>query len=394
MKAALEALDNVNVVRVKRCDAAYLPGRAGAEGWVGRCPFGHLGGYTWVVEFARPRREADADFLGKDVNVDESAWDERRQRVAAASLAAGAAPLLGVWKETITKTEGFRWTGPGAAVEIWRAENYVPCGVAEWEHPARAFGLGHGADGPAPPPPNCAFVAEGLVNAGGLYAFRVAAHNAAGWSEPGPPSRYRRLDAVAAPSRPSAPVWASLAAGRPEGTATVYASRPERPGSSNDAAPAASYDVQYRQDEGRWLSFGSVDADESGWATASLIDLDPERPVYARSRAVNAAGASPWSGASARGRVASKPIPAEPSRPLILVDDDARLVCRWLPTESGRRTVARSFEVQTQAWRGPGFEYPDAWGCRGGHQSFSRRPPRRLAKDDAFSPRGGGAERP
>ena len=46
-------------MQVGRCDVAFLPNKPGAEAWVGRCPFGHLGGYTWVVEFERPRAEMD-----------------------------------------------------------------------------------------------------------------------------------------------------------------------------------------------------------------------------------------------------------------------------------------------------------------------------------------------
>ena len=71
MKSALEALDTVNVVQVRRCDASFLPNRdltgTGAEAWVGRCPFGHLGGYTWVVEFERPRAEMDEGVVIKEI---------------------------------------------------------------------------------------------------------------------------------------------------------------------------------------------------------------------------------------------------------------------------------------------------------------------------------------
>ena len=135
MKSALEALDTVNVVQVRRCDASFLPNKdntgTGAEAWVGRCPFGHLGGYTWVVEFERPRAEMDEAWswaYPREVELARDGWNERLQKDVKSAQEAGRMPLLSVWKETISLRDGYKWSGPGAGIEVWRASNYQPCG--------------------------------------------------------------------------------------------------------------------------------------------------------------------------------------------------------------------------------------------------------------------------
>ena len=128
MKSAFEALDTVNVVQVRRCDASFLPNRdltgTGAEAWAGRCPFGHLGGYTWVVEFERPRAEADEAWswaYPRDVKLARDGWNERLQKDVKSAQEAGKMPLLSVWKETLSLRDGYKWSGPGAGIEVWRA---------------------------------------------------------------------------------------------------------------------------------------------------------------------------------------------------------------------------------------------------------------------------------
>ena len=360
VKAALEALDTVNVVQVRRCDSAFLPHKAGAQAWVGRCPFGHLGGYTWVIEFERPRTEKDRDFfMGQDRTLGEGSWNERLQKVSKSAQRAGSMPLLGVWKETLSLRKDYRWSGPGGVLEIWRASNFVPCSSTEWAYHDSL--LGHDFNKPRPPPPMCVYRAEGLMKPGGLYAFRIAAHNAAGWSAPSPPSAYRRLDAVEPPPRPVAPVWAVASDARfRQGSATLYASRPGAQTASEFAAPAASYDVQYKHEhEESWVDAGRVDADESGWASKTIQHLDVERRVIARVRARNAAGVSSWSGASPAGAVTRDARPPAPSTPSLELDGD-EIQVRWLPAAAGA-TNARSFALQVQTWRGHGFSTPDRW---------------------------------
>ena len=338
MKSALEALDTVNVVQVRRCDAAFLPNKPGAEAWVGRCPFGHLGGYTWVVEFERPRTEKDHNwFLGTDRKVAEDGWNERLQKDVKSAQEAGRMPLLSVWKETISLRDGYKWSGPGAGIEVWRASNYQPCGSTLHE-----LNLGHDFDAPMPPPSLCTYRAENLKRPGGLYAFRISAHNAAGWSAPSQPSSYRRLDAVEPPPRPIAPVWAVPSDARfRQGSATLYASRPDQT-ESEFAAPAAAFDVQYKYEgDDTWLDGGRVTADESGWAARTIDDLDVERKVVARVRARNAAGLSAWSGASPPGHVTRDARPPPPSKPALELDGDEMQV-RWLPAVPRQRPLMTS----------------------------------------------------
>ena len=362
MKSALEALDTVNVVQVRRCDASFLPNKdntgTGAEAWVGRCPFGHLGGYTWVVEFERPRTEMDEAWswaYPRDVKLARDGWNERLQKDVKSAQEAGRMPLLAVWKETISLRDGYKWSGPGAGIEVWRASNYQPCGSTLHE-----LNLGHDFDAPMPPPSLCTYRAENLKRPGGLYAFRISAHNAAGWSAPSQPSSYRRLDAVEPPPRPIAPVWAVPSDARfRQGSATLYASRPDQTG-SEFAAPAAAFDVQYKYEgDDTWLDAGRVNADESGWAARTIDDLDVERKVVARVRARNAAGLSAWSGASPPGHVTRDARPPPPSKPALELDGDEMQV-RWLPAAAGT-TNARRFSLETQAWRGHGFSTPDQW---------------------------------
>ena len=151
---------------------------------------------------------------------------------------------------------------------------------------------------------------------GGLYAFRISAHNAAGWSAPSQPSSYRRLDAVEPPPRPIAPVWAvpsdaGCGKGRPRYTRVAA-----RPDGVRVRRAGRSLDVQrcMRATTPGWM--GEGDRRRGGWAARTIDDLDVERKVVARVRARNAAGLSAWSGASPPGHVTRA---ARPRRPRSLL---------------------------------------------------------------------------
>lgn len=49
MQEALESLETVQRVQVRRCDASG--GLGGSGGWLGGCPYGKRGGYSWEVLF-------------------------------------------------------------------------------------------------------------------------------------------------------------------------------------------------------------------------------------------------------------------------------------------------------------------------------------------------------
>ena len=283
----------------------------------------------------------------------------------------GSIPVLGIYKETVSL--GVSWTGPGPVVSVWRAGSSLPCGAAEWrtspKHPVSGV---VGGGGRPPPAPLCAYNATSLAHPGGLYAFRIAAHNAAGWSPHGPASATARLIAVRPPPRPLAPVFAVLDdSALPRGSAVFYASTP--PNAAQQAAasapPAATYELQYRQDESSpWVDAPApIDVDGSGWATATLYGLEAGAAVFARSRAANAAGASPWSLSSNGGVATRDPKPPVPSAPVATLDGgDGAILVRFLPFAAdglGSRsaTVARHFELGTQAWKGRGFAAPVGW---------------------------------
>ncbi|KAK7234386.1 hypothetical protein SO694_00201023 [Aureococcus anophagefferens] len=371
VKAAIEGLENVDaLVHVIRCDGVL--GSGGVGGWVGGCPFGAYGAYSWHVEFDTPRTEATA-YDGALREFNQPTLDLRTQTMSAPMPSAGfgSIPVLGIYKETVSL--GVSWTGPGPAVSVWRAGSSLPCGAAEWrtspKHPVSGV---VGGGGRPPPAPLCAYNATSLAHPGGLYAFRIAAHNAAGWSPHGPASETARLIAVRPPPRPLAPVFAVLDdSALPRGSAVFYASTP--PNAAQQAAasapPAATYELQYRQDEAApWVDAPApIDVDGSGWATATLYGLEAGAAVFARSRAANAAGASPWSLSSNGGVATRDPKPPVPSAPVATLDGgDGAILVRFLPFAAdglGSRsaTVARHFELGTQAWKGRGFAAPVGW---------------------------------
>ena len=83
VKASLEELETIQRVQVRRCDAAG--GLGGSGGWVGGCPYGRRGGYTWEVLFEPTYYESelgvDGSFYTPDGNhgfVDEAPLSRRR----------------------------------------------------------------------------------------------------------------------------------------------------------------------------------------------------------------------------------------------------------------------------------------------------------------------------
>ncbi|KAH8097388.1 fibronectin type 3 domain-containing protein [Aureococcus anophagefferens] len=269
--------------------------------------------------FDTPRTEATA-YDGALREFNQPTLDLRTQTMSAPMPSAGfgSIPVLGIYKETVSL--GVSWTGPGPAVSVWRAGSSLPCGAAEWrtspKHPVSGV---VGGGGRPPPAPLCAYNATSLAHPGGLYAFRIAAHNAA----------------AAQQAAASAP-------------------------------PAATYELQYRQDEAApWVDAPApIDVDGSGWATATLYGLEAGAAVFARA---NAAGASPWSLSSNGGVATRDPKPPVPSAPVATLDGgDGAILVRFLPFAAdglGSRsaTVARHFELGTQAWKGRGFAAPVGW---------------------------------
>ncbi|KAH8047683.1 fibronectin type 3 domain-containing protein [Aureococcus anophagefferens] len=292
--AAIEGLENVDaLVHVIRCDGVL--GSGGVGGWVGGCPFGAYGAYSWHVEFDTPRTEATA-YDGALREFNQPTLDLRTQTMSAPMPSAGfgSIPVLGIYKETVSL--GVSWTGPGPAVSVWRAGSSLPCGAAEWR---------------------------------------------------------------TSPKHPALP----------RGSAVFYASTP--PNAAQQAAasapPAATYELQYRQDEAApWVDAPApIDVDGSGWATATLYGLEAGAAVFAVAR--DAAGASPWSLSSNGGVATRDPKPPVPSAPVATLDGgDGAILVRFLPFAAdglGSRsaTVARHFELGTQAWKGRGFAAPVGW---------------------------------
>ena len=102
VKAALEGLENVDaLVHVIRCDGVL--GSGGVGGWVGGCPFGAYGAYSWHVEFDTPRTEATA-YDGALREFNQPTLDLRTQKMSAPMPSAGfgSIPVLGIYKETVS----------------------------------------------------------------------------------------------------------------------------------------------------------------------------------------------------------------------------------------------------------------------------------------------------
>lgn len=332
VEAAIEQLENVENVRVRRCDSRG--GTGGTVGWIGSCPYGTRGGYSWRVEFDTPLVRS---FNARTQKVVEPLPD---------ALSSPALPKLGVYKETITAIGGGKWTGPGLAVSTRdvtpsRIENEL-CGIEEWIY----------AEGPPIPVPACQATVDNLIP-GDLLAFRLKVVNAEGTSAPGPPSRFVRLnDANLRPVRPSPPVFFSSSGGggRP-GVAVFHVSTPRH------QYRADAFQVQYRNvGAAIWLDAGRVPLDPTGWASITLQDLEPGGLVETRSRGIfdssdaeKADAFGEWSAASQPG-VASRSLVSTPrNAPVLTNDGPSAVVASWTYDEPAPRLA---FELSFQEWRG------------------------------------------
>ncbi|KAH8074575.1 fibronectin type 3 domain-containing protein [Aureococcus anophagefferens] len=332
VKAAIEGLENVDaLVHVIRCGGVGLRRRRRLGR---RLPFGAYGAYSWHVEFDTPRTEATA-YDGALREFNQPTLDLRAQAMARpcrprASAPSRAGHLQGD-RQPRRVLDGARPGGLRVG-----AGSSLPCGAAVAGVAEAPVSGVVGGGGRPPPAPLCAYNATSLAHPGGLYAFRIAA---------------QRRGAL------------------PRGSAVFYASTP--PNAAQQAAasapPAATYELQYRQDEAApWVDAPApIDVDGSGWATATLYGLEAGAAVFAIAAA--AAGASPWSLSSNGGVATRDPKPPVPSAPVATLDGgDGAILVRFLPFAAdglGSRsaTVARHFELGTQAWKGRGFAAPVGW---------------------------------
>lgn len=332
VEAAIEELENVENVRVRRCDSRG--GIGGTIGWIGSCPYGTRGGYSWRVEFDTPPVRS---------------FNARTQRLVDPlpdALSSPALPKLGVYKETITTIGGGRWTGPGLAVSTRdvtpsRIENEL-CGIEEWIF----------VEGPPIPVPACQATVDNLIP-GELLAFRLRVVNAEGLSAPGPPSRFVRLNnANLRPVRPSPPVFfpSSRGGGRP-GVAVFHVSTPRH------QYRADAFQVQYRNvGAATWLDAGRVPLDPTGWASITLQDLEPGGIVETRSRGLfESSDAEPsdvfgdWSTASQPGVASRSLVIAPRNAPVLTNDGFSAVLASWTYDEPA---PGLTFEFSLQEWRG------------------------------------------
>jgi hypothetical protein len=70
VKAALEALDPIHKVQVRRCDESN--GNGGSGGWLGGCPYGSRNGFSWEVLF-------ESSYYENQVNSDTGAYQVNGQ---------------------------------------------------------------------------------------------------------------------------------------------------------------------------------------------------------------------------------------------------------------------------------------------------------------------------
>lgn len=279
--AVREALEELGVtVRVRRCDED----RGGPAGWVGGCPFGAYGAYSWRLEFD--------------------------------SEASDSFPTVVVAKQTIDS-----WTG-GPSVVVWKGGaglvHASSCGVKEWVRDART------------PLPFCEILVDGL-EPGDLLAFRLREQLRGKWSEPGPPTEYKRVPASRAPGRPPPPVVRA--------NAVVYASNPTIASSQSPDY----FDVQIKTVEGSWVDAGQANVDASGYAALELSNVSRGARLVARTRAVNNVGFGDWSSES-QPTVVSRAPPGPPPQPIVMAVAAHDVVLRWRNVHGG----VAAFQVALQ----------------------------------------------
>lgn len=252
----------------------------------GHCPYGDRGGYSWRV------------FLDETLEI----YDEALSSEAI-------------------------WSGPGPMISTRKTSNFGAeiCGAIA-----------------------CTAALADLSSSSPV-AFRVTAINAAGKSQPGPPSQFARLTADDAkrPSRPLPPLFGGSAS---SGSVYFYASTSrtsyiERP---------SFFDVQYRTTNGTWLDAGRVDHVSTGWASFSLSDLEGGTKIETRSRGVSSDKllTSEWSAPSFPVTIPQTTFGPPQNPPRLSAYGNDTLIVRWeydqhLTVEDAQGLL---FEVSVQEW--------------------------------------------
>ncbi|KAK7247649.1 hypothetical protein SO694_00125065 [Aureococcus anophagefferens] len=147
------------------------------------------------------------------------------------------------------------------------------------------------------------------------------------------------------------------------------------------AAPAATHELQYRQDEAApWVDAPApIDVDGSGWATATLYGLEAAlAAAFAGAGSWRTpAGASPWSLSSNGGVATRDPKPPVPSAPVATLDGGDGAILRLqvgsletyrdaLDAEVfNRRAEARSLKEAAVGWAAARQRDPDYAGGAG-----------------------------
>ena len=195
LAAALEALENVQHVKVRRCDE--MGGLGGAGGWLGGCAHADRGALAWLLTF-----EAPGDNRAFEARESVSEINPRTGLLQPDTETAFGMPLLQVYDERLQQADASRRGGthdqgrtPSVRVErLGLGDSRVHasvCGPSEYRAAPRSRGSAAmspsgGRDGFVATHPDgairheCAFAIEAGLRAGGRYAFRVRARLARG----------------------------------------------------------------------------------------------------------------------------------------------------------------------------------------------------------------------
>jgi hypothetical protein len=177
MKAALEAVENIQSVKVIRCDEVTTS--SGQSGWTGQCPYAGVGGFTYKIRF---------DAVG-DLELNKRTGQLQ-------PLATHDLPLLQVYRNFITAP----WSGTGSQVYIRHLEtsNVLPT-VCYEDLQSFSFQLTY----------PCHYEVKNLLpDSRYLFRLRVLTEDKLStklYSEPGTPSTLVATPKILPPSRPIAP---------------------------------------------------------------------------------------------------------------------------------------------------------------------------------------------
>ncbi|GMH68130.1 hypothetical protein TrST_g11438 [Triparma strigata] len=324
LKAALESLENIQTVEVRRCDEWTTD--SGIDGWMGECPYLSVGGYTYRIVFTATQPEA---LLPRT---------QQLQPLATTDL-----PLLTVYKNEISTA----WSGTGPQISVQETTQHQVSNAVCQNIKVAPFTTNTQYP--------CSYTVQGLEpNKRYVFRLRVLTEDNLStktYSSAGPNSVIVRTPALLQPSRPLAPQLSAFS----EDSITVVLQAD--PNDLNPFAPVPTirhFEVQteYENAPNSWYTFDSsattspnLHTPNPGVTSSSKSDLKADTPYRFRTRAVNDIGASVWSVPS-KYFVTSSGVPDAPASPVLNSVDDSSVDLSWSPPAKDGGSAISKYEVQ------------------------------------------------